>query len=333
MLEVRIAEVSRSVTKRFSANILAFNPLSGDFFFSLLGGLVNPTGTVFGASQNAAGGWNNNVGLNPDGVPISPKTGYMFGGSSGNTRILGFLDILKQNGLAKILAEPNLVATSGQTAEFLAGGEYPVPVPQRDSITIEYKRFGVMLKFTPEVLPGGRIKLKVAPEVSELDFSTAVVVEGYTVPGITTRRAQTELELKDGQSFAMAGLFRDDITDGVSKVPWLGDIPVLGALFRSTEFRSKRTELVIVVTPRIVRGDIGKPGDLPTDGVTLPGTFARFFCNQMTTISGRKAPAPSKAPDASSKAQPVKIGPPSTKSGIPRVYSEMEGRFGNEVIY
>ena len=288
-LQVRFAEVSRKVTKRMNINLRILNPLTGDFLYTMLGGLIAPQidGTL----------------------ALSDKVNAMGGFHSGQTQVSAFLDILKENGLAKILAEPNLVAASGQQADFLAGGEFPIPVPQRENITITYKKFGVQLSFLPEVRPGKRIRLTVAPEVSELDWTTAVVVEGFTVPGLTTRKAKTQLELADGQSFAIAGLFRNDITQSVSKFPVLGDLPILGTLFRSTEFKKNKTELLIVVTPRIVRPGQERLGPNPVTTFSDPDDFAFFMLGKLA------------APKA---ARPQ--GPPLSPQ-------ELEGRFGHDLAW
>ncbi|MEW5912100.1 MAG: type II and III secretion system protein family protein [Thermodesulfobacteriota bacterium] len=285
-IQVRFAEVSRKVTKRMNINLAIFNPLSGDFLYTMLGSLIKPSDTA-------------------GTLTLSDKVTAMGGFKDGNGRFMGFLDILKQNGLAKILAEPNLVAASGQKADFLAGGEFPIPVPQRENITIEFKKFGVQLAFTPEIRPGGRIRLTVAPEVSDLDFTTAVVVQGFTVPGLTTRRAKTQLELADGQSFAIAGLFRDDLSQTVAKYPVLGDLPILGALFRSTEFKKNKTELLIVVTPRIVRPGRGQSPPIPAGLFREPDDFSLFLLGKM--------------------AAPHRLQP-----GPPMSFQELEGRFGHD---
>jgi len=288
-LQVRFAEVSRKVTKRMNINLRILNPLTGDFLYTMLGGLITPQtdGTLL----------------------LSDKVNAMGGFHSGQTQISAFLDILKENGLAKILAEPNLVAASGQQADFLAGGEFPIPVPQRENITITYKKFGVQLSFLPEVRPGKRIRLTVAPEVSELDWTTAVVVEGFTVPGLTTRKAKTQLELADGQSFAIAGLFRNDITQSVSKFPVLGDLPVLGALFRSTEFKKNKTELLIVVTPRIVRPGQERLGPNPVTTFSDPDDFAFFMLGKLATPKAARPQGPPLSPQ------------------------ELEGRFGHDLAW
>jgi pilus assembly protein CpaC len=170
--------------------------------------------------------------------------------------------------LTKTLAEPNLIALSGDTASFLAGGEFPIEVVQSGdtvggdaTISIEFKEFGVSLAFTPTVLDNGLINLVVTPEVSALDFSVAV----RGVPGLTTRRATTTVELRDGQSFAIAGLLQDDFSDTIDQIPLLGDVPILGALFRSSQFKKNETELVIIVEPHLVKpapiGSLATPAD------------------------------------------------------------------------
>lgn len=213
-----------------------------------------------------------------------------FGFKTGDTKIVGFLDILKENGLAKILAEPSLVASSGEKASFLAGGEYPIPVPQQNgSITIEFKKFGIQLDFQPEILANGRIKLSVKPEVSQLDYTTAILVEGFAVPGLTTRTAKTQIELNSGQSFAIAGLFSDKMSDNVSKLPWLGDVPVLGALFRSSEFQSDKSELVILVTPSIATHNYKAPTHLPGESIKENCDFETFFLEKPCRGSKRRS--------------------------------------------
>ena len=290
-IQVRFAEVSRKVTKRMNINLSIVNPLTGDFLFTMMGALIKPSDTS-GSSYT-----------------LSDRVNAMGGFHTGQTKISGFLDILKENGLAKILAEPNLVASSGQKAEFLAGGEFPIPVPQRENLSITFKKYGVQLAFTPVIRPGRRIRMTVAPEVSELDFTTAVVVQGYTVPGLTTRRAKTQVELADGQSFAMAGMFRDDITQSVAKFPVLGDLPILGALFRSTEFQKKKTELLIVVTPRIVQPGQERVGPVPAAHFTEPDDFSLFMLGKMAV------PSPARA-----------TGPPVSPK-------ELEGHFGHDLAW
>jgi pilus assembly protein CpaC len=262
MLEVRVAEMDRSTTKRLGIN---FNYLeNGRFGASLLGGLSSFASTASSSDISFFPG-------------PSSAVNALFRFQHNDATWTGLIDALKQDGLVKILAEPNLIAMSGQQAEFLAGGEFPIPVPQDDgSITIDYKRFGVGLTFKPTVLDSRKISVQVEPEVSELDFSTAVQFSGFVVPGLTTRRASTTIELGDGQSFAIAGLLKETVRDAVQKFPLLGDIPVLGMLFRSKSFQKNETELVIVVTPRLVKPVDGSQLPLPTDNYIEPND-AEFY--------------------------------------------------------
>jgi pilus assembly protein CpaC len=177
-----------------------------------------------------------------------------------------FIKAMADNSLLHILAEPNLVAISGETASFLAGGEFPIPVPQgNQQVTIEFREFGVRLNFTPVVLGQQMVRLRVAPEVSELDFSTAVQIEGFVVPGLTSRSTETTVELGSGQTLAIAGLLNEQTRGVASRVPGIGEVPILGALFSSTQYRKSLTELVVMVTPEIVA-----PLD-PHQVVGLPG--------------------------------------------------------------
>jgi len=254
MLEVRIAEMSRSTTKRLGVNFSWVN--GNDFGVSLLGGLSSFDGGV---------------------TEFSPAVNALFRFSKGNSTWTGLIDALKEDGLVKVLAEPTLIALSGRTAKFLAGGEFPIPVPQEDqNVTIEYKEFGVGLQFTPTVLSEDIISMEVAPRVSELDFSTSVRFSGFVAPGLTSRGASTTIELADGQSFAIAGLLQDNIKEQISKFPLLGDIPVLGALFRSTSFLKNETELIIIVTPHLVKPLNMAKQTLPTDFFIEPND-AEFY--------------------------------------------------------
>jgi len=296
LLQVRFAEVSTRSLKRLGINLGFFNA-DGDFLFTTLGGLVELFETEVGLESFATK------------FNFANQLSGIGGFSNGSGRFMAFVDALKESGMAKILAEPNLVTSSGKEAHFLAGGEFPVPVPQGDGrTTIEFKEFGVQLKFTPIILPSGKIRLKVLPEVSELDFTTAVLLEGFQVPGLTTRKAETELELENGEGFIMAGLLKDDLTQTVSKVPLLGDIPILGALFRSKSYQEGKTELVIIVTPQIVRPGDRKPGRLPTYGLREPNEFQFFLLGEMT------------------KREQEPLGPP-------RSLQELEGDFGHDLAY
>jgi pilus assembly protein CpaC len=207
------------------------------------------------------------------------------------------LEALERRGLVRTLAQPNLVALSGETASFLAGGEFPIPVgvTQSGQISIEFKQFGVSLAFTPTVLDDGLINLRVAPEVSSIDRDISVILQNIVIPGLKVRRALTSLELRDGQSFAMAGLIQSDFTDTVRAVPLPGRIPIIGALFRSSSFQKNETELVITVTPRLVRPVHPSEIAVPTDFV-LPPTPAELFLLGRTERRGTPPPAVSRQP-------------------------------------
>lgn len=223
MLEVRIVEASRSALKDFGVNI----------------GIRNDSGIVFGSGSGLIGA------STPQGV-LGIRTNV------GPTSIEATLQALEDKGAIRTLARPNLAAISGEEATFLAGGEFPVPVPGgQGDITIQYKPFGVNLKFTPGVQDSGLIRLKVAPEVSQIDTTSNLRLQGAEVPGLLVRRAATTIELKDGETFAIAGLFQQGYSSSVRQLPWAGDVPVLGALFRSSRWRKNETELVILVTPRL----------------------------------------------------------------------------------
>jgi pilus assembly protein CpaC len=281
MLEVRVAEMSKSLINRLGINF-TYNR-GPDFGISSIGGLTDPIGSTVSDSVNA-----------------------LFRFHKGSATWTGFVDALKEDGLVKILAEPTLVALSGQTASFLAGGEFPILVPQKDEVTIEYKPFGVSLSFSPTVLSENKISIKVAPEVSELDYSIGVSYLGYLVPGITTRKASTTVDLADGQSFAIAGLLDERIRDKISKFPLLGDVPVLGALFRSRAFQKNETELIIIVTPHLVKPlDLAKQ-TLPTEFYIEPDDSEIFILGLM---EGREKNRPS------------------------TLREEMEGDFGHAIPY
>ncbi|TFI57865.1 type II and III secretion system protein family protein [Sphingomonas parva] len=291
MLQVRIAEVSRSLIRNIGVN-LATRDTTGGFLFGLMRG--NP-GTI-----------STNVG-----TTIDPVTGagpgatkYLMQQGPGTTlgaagRLFG-LDVLSSANLqendnrVRILAEPNLTALSGETASFLAGGEFPIPMASGiNGTSVEFKQYGVSLAFTPFVLEGGRISMRVRPEVSELSPEGSVQIGGFTIPGLTTRRVETTVELGSGQSFMIGGLLRNNSTNSIDKAPGLGSVPILGALFRSNNFRRNETELVIVVTPYLVRPVNAGQIALPTDGSTLPNTAERVLLGTAETgVSGARRPAP-----------------------------------------
>jgi pilus assembly protein CpaC len=217
-----------------------------------------------------------------------------------------FIDVAKQKGLAKVLARPTLIARSGQHASFLVGGEIPVPIAQGGafgSITIEWKSFGVGMDFSPVVLGEDRIFLEISPEVSEPDLTLGIVRSGVLTPGFVTRRSSTAIELGDGQSFAIAGLLRDSVKESVEKFPLLGDIPVLGALFRSSQYRREETELVMIVTPHLVKPLPPGPQPLPTDSFVEPNDFEFYL------LGALEAQSQNHDGDASGTASGALIGP------------------------
>jgi len=268
-LRVKIAEVNRGLVKQIGLNLLTSDTTSGFQFGIGQGGLINPD----------------------DGKVTIPTSGSVLIGAGKlfGLDILSALQLSEADGLVTTLAEPNLTALSGETASFLAGGEFPVPISQSlGSVTIEYKQYGVGLAFTPFVLADGRISMRVRPEVSELSTEGSIRLNGFNVPALTTRRAETTVELGSGQSFMIAGLLKNTNTNSVDKAPFLGDLPIIGALFRSTNFRRSETELVIIVTPYLVRPSSGQLA-LPTNGYRAPTDGQRVFGNK--TYTGTSAPA------------------------------------------
>jgi pilus assembly protein CpaC len=288
-LRVKVAEVQRAILNQFGIDWQAVGKI-GSFNFGALTGrspISTPTNAPIAANNtlNMIQGpsVNSQTNLNALGFNITTK----------NVNINAVLDALSQDGLVTILAEPNLVAVSGETASFLAGGEFPIPVPQGlAQVTIAFKQFGVSLSFTPTVLDGRLISLRVRPEVSELDHSTAVTVLGTSVPGILTRRAETTIELASGQTFAIAGLMKYSAAASINALPGLGDLPVLGALFRSNSFLSGETELVILVTPYLVEPVSGKEMPLPTDGLTYASFIEQIFERRILKEGPQKGEAP-----------------------------------------
>ncbi|HET9810093.1 MAG TPA: type II and III secretion system protein family protein [Sphingomicrobium sp.] len=280
-LKVRIAEVSRDLLKQIGVNLFSMDPTSGFKFGINQGGGIqlDPTKPFMAGHILAAG-------------TTLGAAGKLFG-----LDLAGTLDLAEKDGLVTTLAEPNLTALSGETASFLAGGEFPIPVSQSlGSLSIEYKQYGVSLAFTPVVLGDGRISMRVRPEVSELSDAGSIHLNGYDVPALTTRRAETTVELGSGQSFMLAGLLRNNTTSSIDKAPFLGDLPIIGSLFRSTKFRRQETELVIIVTPYLVK-PVSNRLALPTDGYRAPTDPERQVLGQSYLgTSGPPATAPAPAP-------------------------------------
>jgi len=226
------------------------------------------------------------LSLGPLGMGVSQAINALFRFQAGSLNWTGFIDALKENNLVKILAEPTLAALSGQTAHFLAGGEFPIPVPQAFGVTtVQYKQFGVQLTFQPVVHSQNTISMTVTPEVSELDFANGLQLNGFTVPSITTRRASTTIEMNDGQSFAIAGLLRDTVRETITKYPLLGDIPILGALFRSSQFQKNESELIIIVTPHLAKPMTAAAPLLPTSRFVEPDDVDFYLMGRLQSLN------------------------------------------------
>jgi len=272
-IRVRFAEVSRDVDKRFGINWETIGSV-GDFAFGLA------TGTDFVTAGSTSFSRTTLDGLTNDAANVSINNGHY--------SVNGMIDALAKDGLVTILAEPSLTALSGETASFLAGGEFPVPVPQSgDTVTIQWKQYGVSLAFTPTIISGSRINLHVRPEVSQLSSVGAITLSSsgnsIEVPALTTRRAETTIELNSGQSFAIAGLLNSQQSQSIEKYPFLGDLPILGALFRSSRFQNDETELVIIITPYVVKPTTQDRLALPTDGFAPPSDTDMFFRRRQTS--------------------------------------------------
>lgn len=267
MLRVRFAEMQRTVSKSLSSSLA----LGGD----VLGGDL---GLALG-TQATAGGVGQTNALNGNLPPSNDNAGaFLFGFNAGGVEVGILLEALENRGVVRTLAEPNLTALSGQEASFLAGGEYPVPVAQEEgSITVEYKPFGIELNFIPRVVDGDIINLELDASVSSLDPANGFTQDGFSIDAFKTRQTSTTVEMRDGESFAIAGLLSDDFVDLSGQVPFAGDIPVLGALFRSAEYSRQQTELVIIVTPHLVTPTRGEALALPTDRVRPPSERDLFL--------------------------------------------------------
>lgn len=286
LVEVRLAEIDRTVGRRMGINFSGISH-SGNFGVSQIGGLGSISALVRSFTGTA---WAQSIAT---GIPA------VGGWKAAGVLWTAFFDILKQENLGRILAEPNLVTTSGQEASFLAGGEFPYPEPQPGAagatITIKFKKFGVGLVFTPTVLDEGKIAMKVTPEVSELDFTTTVTYVGLTVPSLRVRSTSTHVEVRDGQTFAIAGLIGDQHRSVMNKFPVLGDIPVLGALFRSSQYQRQETELVVLVTPHLVKPLTTTAARLPTERFVEPSDYEFYLLGAAQGVERRKPPPPKEA--------------------------------------
>lgn len=301
-LRVRFAEVSRSLVRDIGGS-LSTGDFTNGFRFGVGTGRQLGTGAFNfdGPLAVGTGALNPTLTL-PNGTTITgpgvntAARGATLGGMGRflGLDILGALDLAERDGLVTTLSEPNLTALSGETAEFLAGGEFPIPTSQGlGSTAIEYRKFGVSLAYTPTVLANGRISLRVRPEVSELSSQGAVSINGFQIPALTIRRAETSIELGSGQSFMIAGLMSNNAQSTIDKAPGVGDVPILGNLFRSRSFRRGETELVIVVTPYLVKPVNDSDIKLPTDGFHAANEFQQFLgYRENAGVSGEARPGP-----------------------------------------
>ncbi len=330
-LQVRFAEVSRSLVREMGVNLLTRDTTGGFQFGFQRGrnfGTIAPLDTSSFPQLDASSLYG--LPANTLRLPFNPATGnFIVGGTQFTStqatnglgtitlagRLAGLdissaLDLGERIGLVTTLSQPNLTALSGETAEFLAGGEYPIPISQTlGTVAIEYKKYGVSLAYTPVVLANGRISMRVRPEVSELSNDGAVELNNFVVPALIVRRAETTVELGSGQSFMIAGLLSNSSRNTIQKTPGAGDMPIIGSLFKSTNYQRGETELVIVVTPYLVNpvsdGDI----KLPTDGLQSPNEIQRIFGNMSSDgKSGTQRPVPTTAPTTSTPAP--QVGPP-----------------------
>ncbi|OYY72479.1 type II and III secretion system protein family protein [Sphingomonas sp. 28-63-12] len=323
-LQVKFAEVSRSFIKNIGVNLQNRDNSGNNFLFGIAQGRQGSIATAPGIPGTPGVDAN---GATPGQTlfqfPSSPSLGTALGfaGRYFGMDLLTSLDLGERKGLVSTLANPNLTALSGETGTFLAGGEIPIPISQGlGAVSVEYKQYGISLVYTPTVLSDGRISLRVRPEVSQLSSAGAVTIGGTTIPALTTRRAETTVELGSGQSFMIAGLLQNNHNNSISQAPGLGDVPVLGALFRSNGFQRDETELVIVITPYLVKPVNANDIVLPTDGYKSASDLDRVFMGALSRGSDNESrPKPSVAPSSSEPAigavGPLPLGPSPIQPG------------------
>ena len=324
-LSVKIAEVSRTLTRSLGMNLTSISTTAGGFKYGISQGRTfSPYQTTdpnlpLGMGNSTMGYTYSPLAVTPtnpmgvvqqQGTTVTPLSGVTTLAGQGNLfgiNLLGALDLGETIGLVTTLAEPNLTALSGETAEFLAGGEYPIPISSGLGTTsVEFKKYGVSLSYTPTVLANGRISLRVRPEVSELSSEASVKLNGYAIYGLTVRRAETTVELGSGQSFMIAGLLKNSSQNTISKIPGAGDLPVLGSLFRSTAYQRGETELVIVVTPYLVNPVDASQIRLPTDGYKSANALQQLLGNMETdNPKGKLSPKPTEKPATQSSTPPA----------------------------
>jgi pilus assembly protein CpaC len=287
LLRCTVAEVDRSAMRQLGFNgWIAGDDVRDMFFIDNLDGL-NPAN--IGAPAGALATADIPFVVGEDGIPVTGQTTMSFGFPRVQMQV--FVQALRENGLLRVLAEPNLVAVNGQSASFLAGGEVPIPIVTDERIKIEWKEFGVRLNFTPAMLSEEQIRLTVAPEVSEPDFANAVTFGGVSVPGFATRRVETVVELGSGQTFAIGGLLNERVRAVVRRVPGLGDVPVLGSLFRSVSYQKDESELVVLVTPELVEPvSPNQVTYVPGAHYVAPNDFELFLMGEVEGRSGHELP-------------------------------------------
>ena len=273
MLKVRFAEMQRNVSKSLSSSWALGGAInSGDIGTSAGTGSLVTEGARANALAGSLPASNTNAGA------------VLFGFSAGGLEVGLLLEALEQKGVVRFLAEPNLTALSGQEAKFLAGGEYPVPVSQElGTISIEFKPFGIELNFVPRVVDEDIINLELVAAVSDIDPTNGITLDGFSIDAFSRRETATTVELRDGESFAIAGLIEDNFIDNNQQLPWLGDVPVLGALFRSADYQRQQTELVIIITAHLVTPTRGEVLALPTDRVKPPSEQELFLFGQVAS--------------------------------------------------
>ena len=244
LLQIRVAEINRTLAKELGMTLLLQGIIDGNLFK----GFINPPGSFTSPSGSIGEGSDSTFG---------DLTQIFVAKTTGNTQFAGLLRIMEDKGALKTLSEPNLVVANGDEGNFLVGGEFPVVIASAAgsgaAASVEYKEYGISLNFKPLIVPNGDIYMKISQEVSELDFANGVAISGFQLPGLKTRKAESGLQLADGQTFVLAGLIDSKITKKVSKIPILGDIPFIGVLFRNSRYKNEETELMVMVTPKIVR--------------------------------------------------------------------------------
>jgi pilus assembly protein CpaC len=281
LLKVQVAEIQREALRRIGVDLPRAVVGAGDFTFAKVIQNTFPVTSTLVPGAAAS--------LLPGGAPaVSAGSAFQPSWSKGGDSVTAMVEALERSGVLRTLAEPTLTAISGETAKFLAGGEFPIPVAQQDrSITVEWKQFGVNVSFKPVVMTEGRISLTIMAEVSELSTDGAISVATITLPGLKTRRAETTLELPSGGTLAMAGLLSDDTRQSVEGVPGLKNLPVLGALFRSNDYRRRETELVILVTPYLATHAPARAFAKPTDGYVPASELEELFFGHINRVYGR----------------------------------------------